>query len=311
MAPTSFKESAMKKITICGSLLVLSLLSLPVVAALNVFATVPEWGALAREIGGDQVRVYTATTAFQDPHRIDAKPSLLAQARQANLVVAAGADLEIGWLPLVLRDSGNAAIQSGRPGYFEAAAWVTRLEVPSVIDRAQGDVHAAGNPHIHLDPRNVLKVGAALAQRMAELDATNAAAYQAGFKAFSGKWQVAMARWEKEAAPLRGVPVLVHHASFVYLSHWLGLKEVGTLEPKPGVEPTSGHLTGLLAQQQATPARMVLRSAYNPDGPSQWMAGKAGIPAVLLPYTVGGTAEAKDLVGLFDDSVQRLLKGLK
>lgn len=301
----------MNKFAIRGCMLLLSLLSLPAFAALKIFATVPEWGALAKEIGGDQVLVYTATTAFQDPHRIDAKPSLLAQARQANLVVAVGADLEVGWLPLVLRDSGNAAIQGGRPGYFEAADWVNRLEVPSVIDRGHGDVHAAGNPHIHLDPRNALKVGTALALRMAELDTANATVYQAGFKAFASKWQAAMARWEKEAAPLRGVPVLVHHSSFVYLSHWLGMKEVGTLEPKPGVEPSSGHLTGLLAQQQATPARMVLRTAYNHDGPSQWMAGKAGIPAVLLPYTVGGTAEAKDLFGLFDDILQRLLKGLR
>ncbi len=280
-------------------------------ADLKVFATVPEWGALAKEIGGDKVRLYNATNAFQDPHRIEAKPSLLAQARQANLVIAAGADLEIGWLPLVLRDSGNPAVQPGRPGYFEAAAFVNRLEVPAVIDRAHGDVHAAGNPHTHLDPRNVLKVGEKLAARMAELDAANAAAYQAGFAAFSGKWQAAQVRWEKEAAPLKGVAVLVHHASFVYLAHWLGLKEVGTLEPKPGIEPTSGHLGALLARQQAAPAKMVLRTAYQQDAPSQWIAGKTGIPAVLLPYTVGGTPEARDLFGLFDDTVQRLLKGLR
>lgn len=277
-------------------------------ADLNIFATVPEWGGLVGEIGGKKVRVYTATTAFQDPHRIDAKPSLLAQARRAQLVVAAGADLEIGWLPVVLRDSGNAAIQPGLPGYFEAAAYVNRLDVPAVIDRAHGDVHAAGNPHTHLDPRNVLKVGAALAARMAELDAANAIAYQAGYKAFADKWQAAIVRWEREAAPLKGTAVLVHHQSFVYLANWLGLKEVGTLEPKPGIEPTSGHLTALLARQQATPARMVLRAAYQQDGPSLWIAGKTGIPAVLLPYTVGGTPEARDLFGLFDDTLQRLLK---
>jgi len=287
----------------------LGLVALPAMADLQVFATVPEWGALAHEIGGDKVKVYTATNALQDPHRIDARPSLLARARQAQLVVAVGADLEIGWLPLVLRDSGNAAIQQGRPGYFEAAAFVNRLDIPATLDRAHGDVHAAGNPHVHLDPRNVLKVGEALAARMAELDAPNAAAYQAGFKAFAGKWQLAMSRWEKEAAPLRGVPVLVHHASFVYLLNWLGMKELGTLEPKPGIEPTSGQLTSLLARQQSAPARMVLRAAYNPDGPSRWMTDKAGIPAIMLPYTVGGTAEAKDLFGLFDDSLQRLLKG--
>lgn len=293
------------------AIFLLVLAALPARADLRVFATVPEWAALVREIGGDKVQVYAATSAFQDPHRIEAKPSLLAQARQANLVVAAGADLEIGWLPLVLRDSGNAAIQPGKAGYFEAASVVNRLEVPSVIDRAHGDVHAAGNPHIHLDPRNVLKVGEALSVRMAELDVANAPAYQAGFRNFAGKWQAAMARWEKEAAPLRGVPVLEHHASFVYLAHWLGLKEVGTLEPKPGVEPSSGHLSGLLARQQSNPARMVLRTAYNQDGPSLWMSGKAGIPAVLLPYTVGGTPEARDLFGLFDDTVQRLLKALR
>ena len=290
------------------AMLLLGLAALPAHADLKVFATVPEWAALAREIGGDKVQVYAATTAFQDPHRIEAKPSLLAQARQANLVVAAGADLEIGWLPLVLRDSGNAAIQPAQPGYFEAAAQVNRLEVPTVLDRAHGDVHAAGNPHIHLDPRNVLKVGEALTARMADLDPAQAAAYRAGFKAFAGKWQTAMARWEKEAAPLRGVGVLVHHRSFVYLENWLGLRELGALEPKPGIEPTSGHLTGLLARQQATPAKMVLRAAYQQDGPSQWIAGKAGIPAVLLPYTVGGTPEAKDLFGLFDDTLQRLLQ---
>ncbi len=280
-------------------------------ADLKVFATVPEWGALAKEIGGDKVRVYTATNAFQDPHRIEAKPSLLAQARQANLLVAVGADLEVGWLPLVQRDSGNPAIQAGRPGYFEAAAVVNRLDVPTSVDRAHGDVHPAGNPHIHLDPRNVLKVGEALAKRMAELDAPNAATYQAGFIAFAGKWQAAMGRWEKAAAPLKGVPVVVHHQSFVYLTRWLGMNEVAALEPKPGIEPTSSHLNALLARQQTSPARMILRTAYQPEGPSQWLAGKSGIPAVLLPYAVGGTPEAGDLVSLFDDTLNRLLKGVR
>ncbi len=282
----------------------------PATAALQVFATVPEWAALAREIGGDKVNVFSVTTALQDPHRIEARPSLLAKARRAQLVVATGAELEVGWLPLVLRDSGNAEIQSGRPGYFEAARYVSMLDVPVVLDRTHGDVHAAGNPHIQLDPRNLFRIGEALAGRMGELDPPNAGAYQAGYKAFAEKWRLAIARWEKESAPLRGVPVLVHHASFIYLSNWLGLKEIATLEPKPGIEPTSGHLTGLLARQQATPAKMVLRTAYQSDGPSLWIAGKAGIPAVMLPFTVGGTPEAGDLFGLFDDTIRRLLKGL-
>ena len=292
------------------TMLLLAAASLPASAALQVFATVPEWAALAREIGGDKVSAFSATTALQDPHRIEARPSLLAKARRAQLVVATGADLEVGWLPLVLRDSGNAEIQPGRPGYFEAARYVTLLDVPVVVDRTHGDVHAAGNPHIQLDPRNLFRIGEALAVRMGELDPPNAAAYQAGYKAFAEKWRAAIARWEKEAAPLRGVPVLVHHASFLYLNNWLGLKETGTLEPKPGIEPSSGQLSALLVRQQGVPAKMVLRTAYQSDGASLWIAGKAGIPAVMLPFTVGGTPEAGDLFGLFDDTIRRLLKGL-
>ncbi len=280
-------------------------------ADLRVFATVPEWGALVKEIGGPHVSVYTATHALQDPHRIEARPSLLAQARRADLLVATGADLEAGWLPLVRRDSGNGAIQSGQPGYFEAAAVVRLRDVPAALDRARGDVHAAGNPHLHLDPANVLKVGEVLAIRMGELDAARAADYQAGFRAFAERWQAAIDRWEKQAAPLKGVPVLAHHQSFAYLIHWLGMREVGLLEPKPGIEPTSGHLTALLTRLQAQPAKMVLVAAYNSDKASQWIAGRSGLPVVLLPYTVGGTPAAGDLFALYDDSLQRLLQALR
>lgn len=280
-------------------------------AELRIFATVPEWGALAKEIGGERVVVYTATHALQDPHRIEARPSLLAQARRADLLIATGADLEVGWLPVVQRDSGNPAIQPGRPGYFEAAAQVRLRDVPAALDRAHGDVHAAGNPHLHLDPRNVLAVGEALARRLGELDPSRAAAYQAAFGDFAGRWQAAIERWEKQGAALRGVPVLVHHTSFTYLSHWLGMREVGMLEPKPGVEPSSGHLTALVSRQQTQPARMVLRAAYNSDTASQWVAGKTGMPNVLLPYTVGGSPAAGDLFGLFDDTLQRLLQALR
>lgn len=295
--------------------LILALLGLLVVppagAALNVVATVPEWGALAQEIGGDEVKVFTATHALQDVHRIEARPSLIARVRSADLVVATGAELEAGWLPVVLRESGNARVQPGRPGYFEAAGQVELLEVPQRLDRAEGDVHPAGNPHIQLDPHNILKVGEALAGRLAQLDAPNAAAYAARFKSFGERWQAAMARWQSQAAPLRGIGVVVHHKAYGYLAGWLGLTEVATLEPKPGVEPTSGHLADVLARLKGQPAAMVIRSAYHSDGPSRWIGDRAKIPAVVLPFTVGGTAEAKDLFGLFDDTIARMLKALR
>ena len=201
--------------------------------------------------------------------------------------------------------------RSGQPGYFEAARHVALLDAPAVIDRAHGDVHAAGNPHIQTDPRNMLKVGEALAARLALLDPPNAAAYQAGYRAFAAKWQAALARWEKDAAPLRGVPVIVQHKAFPYLENWLGLKQTASLEQKPGVEPSSGWLAEVAARQTAQPARMVLRPAYQHDAPSRWISERAKIPLVSLPFTIGGTTEATDLFTLYDDTVRRLLNGLK
>lgn len=291
--------------------LLFALAALPASAALNVLATVPEWAALAREIGAEKVNVIAATNALQDPHRIDAKPSLIARARSSQLVVANGAELEIGWLPMVLRESGNAAIQPGQPGYFEAASAVRLREVPTRLDRADGDVHAGGNPHIQTDPRNILTVAQALAARLALVDPANAEAYKANLARFSDRWKTAMARWELVAAPLRGVPVWVQHRSFPYMSDWLGLKELGALEPKAGVEPGSAHLAGILERQKVTPARMILRPAYTRASASEWLGERAHIPVVILPFTVGGSPEAGDLFGLFDETIRRLLAGLK
>ena len=292
-------------------LMLLAALSLPAHATLNIFACEPEWGALAQELGGDKVSVYNATQALQDVHHVQAKPSLIAKARSANLAICTGLELEIGWLPMVLRQAGNAAIQPGKPGYFEAGAYVRRLEVPQRLDRADGDVHTQGNPHIQTDPRNIAKIGDALAQRLAEIDPANAAFYQARHQDFAQRWQDAIKRWEAQAAPLRGVAIVVQHKAFPYLNDWLGLREVATLEPKPGVEPTSTHLAEVLAQLQRQPAKMVIRAAYNDDRASNWLAERATIPAVALPFTVGGDDRARDLFGLFDDTVQRLLDAAK
>lgn len=279
----------------------------PAHAALNIFACEPEWGALAQELGGDKVSVYTATTGLQDPHHIQARPSLIARTRNADLVVCTGAELEIGWLPLLLRQAGNPKIQPGKAGYFEAASVVPKLEVPTRLDRAEGDVHPAGNPHIQLDPRNIKRVADALLPRLAELDPANRAYYAARAKSFEDRWQAAMARWEQEAAPLKGMPIVVHHKAFPYLSNWLGLKEVAVLEPKPGVEPTASHLAEVLGELRTQPARMVIRATYQDGRASEWLAERAKIPAVALPLTVGGTDQAKDLFSFFDNVVQLLL----
>lgn len=284
-----------------------ALLALPAQAALNVLATVPEWAALAQEIGGDRIRVSSATTALQDPHRIEARPSLIARARNADLIIATGAELEVGWLPVVQRESGNSRIQSGQPGYFEAAAQARMLEIPAKLDRADGDVHAGGNPHINTDPRVYLKVAEALAARLAQIDPGNAAAYQAGHAAFAGRWRANLARWEKQAALLRGQPIVVQHKSFSYLLDWLGLKEVATLEPKPGVEASAAHLSRVLEQVRGHKPRWVIRAVWESSRATDWFATNSGTPAVVLPFTVGGNEAAKDLTGVFDDTLARLL----
>jgi len=294
-----------------AALLAMLAVAAPAAAVLNVFATVPEWGALTEELGGDKVKVYTATNALQDPHHVEARPSLIARARGADLVVATGAELEVGWLPLVLLQAGNPKVQPGKPGYFEATQHVPMLEKPVRLDRAEGDVHPGGNPHIQTDPRNIARVAGPLSVRLAELDAANAAYYQSRYKAFAERWKAAVANWEQQAAPLRGAPILVQHKAFTYLEAWLGLKEIAALEPKPGVEPTTAHLSEVLATLQRQPVRMVIRAAYQSDRASQWMAERAKINAVALPFTVGGDDAAKDLYGLFDDTIARLLKGMQ
>jgi zinc/manganese transport system substrate-binding protein len=291
--------------------IVLAVLPLPAFAALNIFACEPEWGALARELGGDKVSVYDATNALQDPHHVEAKPSLLARARNADLLACTGAELEVGWLPILLRQSGNPKIQPGKPGYFEAAHYVHMLEIPARLDRAEGDVHAGGNPHIQTDPRNIALAADALAQRLGEIDPANAENYRQRHAQFAARWKTAIANWEKQAAPLRGAGIVVQHKGFPYLENWLGLKQLAALEPKPGVEPTSAHLSEVLAQLQRQPAKMVIRAAYNDGRASEWLSERAKIPVVVLPFTVGGSDKAKDLFGLFDDTVQRLLTTVK
>ena len=278
--------------------------------ALEVFACEPEWAALAVELGGERVNAFSATTARQDPHQIQARPSLIARVRTADLVVCTGAELEAGWLPLLLRQAANPKVHPGAPGYFEAARFVRLRDVPAQLDRAMGDVHAAGNPHIQTDPRNIAAVATALAPRLQQLDPAGAASIAARSQNFAARWAAATARWTQQAAPLRGTPVAVYHKNWSYLEDWLGLREIGAIEPKPGVPPGSQHLAQLVGELPARGVRGVLYTAYQDPRAAEFLAQRIGVPAIVLPYTVGGTERATDLFGLFDDTVDRLLRGL-
>jgi zinc/manganese transport system substrate-binding protein len=276
-------------------------------SAVNVFACEPEWGALASEIGGNRVSVFNATTGLQDIHKIQARPSLIARARSADLAICTGADLEIGWLPVVIQQSGNNKLQQGKPGFIEAANYVPLLEVPSLVDRSLGDVHPRGNPHIQWDPRNIQRVAEELANRLLLIDPAGAMQYKERLASFSQRWSEASRKWAQEAAGLKGTPVIEHHKYLTYLFNWLGMPVVGSLEPKPGVEPTSGHLNDLLDQQKSTPAKLIVRANVNSPDAARWLAERIKVPAVELPSSVGGTPASKDLFSLYDDAIARLL----
>jgi zinc/manganese transport system substrate-binding protein len=311
MAPTNSEVINMRKILKFVAALCSALVALPATAALNVFVCEPEWGALAQEIGGDKVSVYSATTALQDPHRIEARPSLIARIRSADLVICSGSELEVGWIPLLLTQSGNDRIQPGSPGFLEASQYVVKLEIPKVIDRALGDIHPGGNPHVHLDPRNIAKVAEAITERLVQIDPANADTYKARAGSFRQRWQAAMQRWEQEAARLKGVPIVVYHKDMSYFINWAGMREAGSLEPKPGLPPTPTHLAELVEKMERDPAKMVVYSPYNSPQAAQFLSQRANIPVVMLPFTVGGTDKAKDLFGLFDDTISRLLAAVK
>lgn len=283
----------------------------PALAKTTVFACEPEWGALAEEIGGDNVKVINATTAYQDPHFIAAKPSLIAGVRRADLVFCNGADLEIGWLPLLLRQSGNGSVQPGNPGYLAAADYVRKLEIPTSVDRALGDIHPQGNPHIIGNPHNVGIVAEKLNERLQEIDPENADYYQQRYEDFAKRWDAAIQTWEAKAKTLKDMPIVVQHKTWVYLIDWLGLDEITTLEPRPGIPPTTSHLQKVLLTIENEPPSAIINAAYENSKPSKWLSDKSGVPELTLPFTVGGSKGAKDLFSLFEEEVNALLGAVK
>lgn len=279
-------------------------------AELRIFACEPEWAALASEIGGELVEAYSATTALQDPHYIQARPSLIAKVRRADLVICSGAQLEIGWLPALLQKANNRQVQPGMSGYMEASSFVVRLDATGNVDRAKGDIHPQGNPHIQTNPHNIDAVATALAARMSKIDANNSNIYDDKLKHFLIKWRESIERWEERAAPLRGKRVITHHKSWVYLERWLGLEEAANLEAVPGLPPTATHLSKLTQEFAGGGADVIIRSPYQDAKASEWLSERIGVKAIVLPLTIGGTERATDLFLLFDDIVDRLLEAV-
>jgi zinc/manganese transport system substrate-binding protein len=267
-----------------------------------VFACEPEWAALTSELAGEHARVFAATHAGQDPHHVEARPSLIARLRSADLAVCTGAELETGWMPMLQRRARNPRVLPGEAGYLEAAKQVTLLEKPVALDRAEGDVHGDGNPHIQLDPRRLLQVAKALSARLQAIDPANSGDYQRRLQQFTARWEAGIARWQKQAEARTGSRVIVHHHEWIYLLDWLGMQRVGALEPKPGVPPNLGHLADLRRQ----PADLIIISPLDDVNPSAWLREQTGTRVVVLPQTVGAVPGSGDLFALFDEIIRRI-----
>lgn len=287
------------------------LFSHTVLADIHIFACEPEWASLSQELGGDKVTVFAATSALQDPHFIQARPSLIAKARRADLLVCTGAGLESGWLPLLQRKAGNSKIQTGSDGYFMATDYIHLKGVPAVLDRSQGHIHAAGNPHIQTNPVNIQKVAKALNDRLQRVDPQSAEFYQKNWVDFNAKWIESMQDWQQQAEALKGTAVVVQHDSWPYLFDWLGLEQVAVLESKPGVPPSLNDLNTIVNTLKNSPAKMVIHAAYQPARATDWLVSKTDINKVTLPFSVGGTDKSNDLFSLFDNTIQRLLDANK
>lgn len=286
---------------------VLLTLSHSALAQMNIFACEPEYASLAKELAPD-ARIYSATTAMQDPHLVQARPSLIAKMRQADLVVCAGAELEIGWLPMLQMKAANAQVRSTDKGLFFAAEHVDTLDKVANVDRSMGDVHGLGNPHLHFSPQRMLDIATALTAKLIQLDADNASTYQQQLASFSQRWQLAMSNWQASAAKLNGMKVIAYHSSFRYLFDFAGIEQVADLEPKPGLPPTSGHLAKLLKRAKQGDIAAIVIASYQDKRGANWLAEKANLPVIVMPLSVGTNEESDDLFDLYDSVLALLLQ---
>jgi zinc/manganese transport system substrate-binding protein len=282
----------------------------PARADLNVVTTTSDLAALVRAVGGNKAAVTALALPTQDPHFVDAKPNLALALNRADLLIAVGLELEVGWLPTLQIGARNSKIQTGNPGYLEASQFVRMLEVPvTAVNRSQGDVHPGGNPHFLYDPRAALLVARGIAARLEQLDPKNAATYKANLQAFTTELEQARVGWEKRLAGLKGAPVIAYHRTTAYLSDWLGFNTITYLEPKPGIPPNPAHVAKVLALGRQQKARMILQEVYYPDTTARLVSSKVPAPLVIIPAATDFRA-GETYVQHMEQIVTRLEKGL-
>ena len=287
-------------------------LALAAQAKLNVVATMPDFGALAQEIGGDKVKITSIARGTEDPHFVDAKPSYIRVLNQADVLLEGGAELEIGWLPPLVNGARNSKILGDAPGHVILSRGIRLLEVPTgPVDRSMGDVHPLGNPHFWLDPENGKIMAGTLAETFSKLDPANAASYEANLKNFNERLDKKTAEWTKALAPYRGTKVVTYHKSLTYFLERFGFELAGTIEPKPGIEPSPSYVNALVPRLKSAGAKLVLVEPFRPRKTPTIVAQAIGAELLLLPASVNGNEKVKDYFSLFDYNVSQITAALK
>jgi zinc/manganese transport system substrate-binding protein len=277
-------------------------------AKLHVVTSIETFADLARRVGGDRVEVKALSHGYMDPHFVEPKPSLVIDLNRADLLVHVGLELEIGWLPPLVLGSRNERLALGQPGNLDASTQIPVLDVPTTrVDRSMGDIHPQGNPHYWITPDNALIVAREIAERLESIDGGGADVYRANLKRFTDEIAHRRVEWEKRAAPIRGTKVVTYHKSWSYVSKWLGLTEVGYVEPKPGIPAPPSHIASLIGLMRREGVKEILMESFYPRNTVELVAQKAGAKALVMPSDVGATAEIKDYFGLVDAVVQKLV----
>ena len=283
-------------------------------AKVHIVASLPDFGAIAEAIGGDKVDVDSLAKGYQDPHFVDAKPTYVTKLNKADLLVYNGLELEIGWLPPLITGSRNSKITStDSTGRLDASTAIAQiLEVPTTkIDRSMGDIHPMGNPHYLLDPRNGIPVAAAIAERLKEIDPENSSYYEENYEKFAEQLKMKIKEWDEQLAPYRGTEIVSYHKNLEYFTDWAGFKEVGFIEPKPGIPPTPSHVAELIKKVDAEDVKLVIASNYYPQKTGEIIAEKTGTVFLSIPTSVGGEDGIKTYTDLFDVIVGDITSALK
>jgi zinc/manganese transport system substrate-binding protein len=297
----------------CQSMLAAVLFAATVAhAKLNVVATLPDFGAIAEQIGRDKVKVTSIARGTEDSHFVDARPSFITVLNRADMLIEGGAELEIGWLPPLVAGARNSKILSDAPGRVILSRNIQLLEVPTgPVDRSMGDVHPLGNPHYWLDPQNGKLIAQTLADAFSRVDERNAVYYRANVEKFNQQLDKKIAEWTKLLEPYRGTKVVTYHKAFSYFLERFGLELVGTIEPKPGIEPSPSYINGLIPRLKEAGVRLVIIEPFRPHRTPEYVAQVTGSKLLLLPASVGGNEKVKDYLSLFDYDVAQIADALK